>query len=89
MLFRSEKFRESQAIKGRKGGLIGGKRGSIEDKAKAGRISKGGGRPQSQNQQLLTAIVNKKAQGLSNRGIAEDLNISASTVSKYLKLSLE
>ena len=87
--FSPEKFRESQAIKGRKGGLAG----SIENKVKAGALggslSKGGGRPLSQNQQLLTAIVNKKAQGLSNRGIAEDLNISTSTVSKYLKLSLE
>ncbi|WP_233426587.1 helix-turn-helix domain-containing protein, partial [Photobacterium carnosum] len=52
--FTPEKFRESQAIKGRKGGLagsienkvkagalgglIGGKRGSIEDKAKAGAL---------------------------------------------------
>ena len=51
--FSPEKFRESQAIKGRKGGLIGGKRGTIENKAKAGalggikggRVSKGGGRP--------------------------------------------
>ncbi|PLC55959.1 hypothetical protein CIK00_21025 [Photobacterium carnosum] len=83
--FSPEKFRESQAIKGRKGGLAG----SLENKAKAGRISKGGGRPQSKNQQLLTAIINKKAQGLSNRGIADDLNVSASTVSKYLKLSVE
>nr|WP_269154218.1 replication initiation protein [Photobacterium carnosum] len=83
--FSPEKFRESQAIKGRKGGLAG----SLENKAKAGRISKGGGRPQFKNQQLLTAIINKKAQGLSNRGIADDLNVSASTVSKYLKLSVE
>nr|WP_269781148.1 replication initiation protein [Photobacterium carnosum] len=87
--FSPEKFRESQTIKGRKGGLAG----SIENKVKAGALggalSKGGGRPLSQNQQLLTAIVNKKAQGLSNRRIAEDLNISTSTVSKYLKLSLE
>ena len=43
--FSPEKFRESQAIKGRKGGLIGGKRGSSSDKAKAGRLSSGGGRP--------------------------------------------
>ncbi|WP_340642522.1 LuxR C-terminal-related transcriptional regulator [Photobacterium damselae] len=34
-------------------------------------------------------MVNKKAQGLSNRGIAEDLKVSPSTVSKYLKRSLE
>jgi hypothetical protein len=50
--FSPEKFRESQAIKGRKGGLAG----SIEDKIKAGvlggAISKGGGRP-SLNQPWL------------------------------------
>jgi hypothetical protein len=71
--FSPEKFRESQAIKGRKGG----------------KISRGGGRPKSYDASLLESIASKKAKGLSNRGIAEDLNISPSTVSKYLKLSLE
>ncbi len=83
--FTPAKFRQSQAKKGSKGG----KAGSKEDKAKAGRISKGGGRPRSHDPLLLESIVSKKALGLSNRGIADDLNISPSTVSKYLKIPLE
>lgn len=62
-------YRAKQAEKGRRGGLV----------------SKGGGRPKAINQELLTAVVRLKAEGLTNRDIAEDLKVSASTVSKYLK----
>lgn len=72
--FSPERFRESQAKKG----------------AKGGKISRGGGRPTKstlskvEREQL---IIEKKAQGLSNRAIAEDLNISASTVSLVIRHS--
>jgi hypothetical protein len=92
--FSPEKFRESQAIKGRKGGLIGGKRGSIKDKVKAGTLggamSKGGGRPSKSGfsrEERESLVLEKKAQGLSNRAIADDLSISSSTVSLILRNS--
>ncbi|WP_232612534.1 primase C-terminal domain-containing protein, partial [Photobacterium phosphoreum] len=89
--FTPEKFRESQAIKGRKGGLIGGKRGSIEDKAKAGalggikggRVSKGGGRPDKK--ELLPKVMELKALGYNNRSIADDLGLSAGTISNWIR----
>ncbi|MBY5949284.1 replication initiation protein [Photobacterium rosenbergii] len=83
--FTPEGFRNSQAVKGSKGG----KAGSVDSKAKAGRLSKGGGRPKSHDAELLTLITSLKAKGYSNRVIAEDLNVSPSTVSKYLKISKE
>ena len=84
--FSPEKFRESQSIKGRKGGLAG----SPENKAKAGRISKGGGRPSKSGfsrEERESLVLEKKAQGLSNRAIADDLSISSSTVSLILRNS--
>ena len=63
-------YRAKQAERGRKGGLV----------------SSGGGRPKSINEELLTAVVRLKAEGLTNRDIADDLKVSASTVSKYLNL---
>ena len=69
---------ELRAIKaelGRKGGLIGGK------------VSKGGGRPKSTNWELWEAIQKMKAEGHPHSSIAQDLKISASTVSKYAKIS--
>ena len=67
---------EIQAVRGAKGGRIGGK------------VSKGGGRP-SKAASLLPVVLQLKAQGYSNRDIAEDLQISASTVSLYLKRDRE
>ena len=76
--FSPEKFRQSQAAKGRKG--------SKEDKAKAGYIggskSKGGGRPDKK--ELLPKVMKLKALGYSNRSIAEDLGIGAATISRWL-----
>ncbi|MGN5174429.1 replication initiation protein, partial [Aeromonas sp. 102P] len=66
---------EIQAIRGAKGGRIGGK------------VSKGGGRPKSTNWALWEAIQSMKAAGYPHSTIADDLNISASTVSKYAKIS--
>ncbi len=50
-----------------------------------GKISKGGGRPKNLNMELWESIHVKKKEGYPNRVIAEELSISASTVSKYLK----
>ncbi|MGL5599157.1 MAG: LuxR C-terminal-related transcriptional regulator, partial [Aeromonas sp.] len=55
---------------------------------KGGLISKGGGRP-SKVQKLLPEVIRLKAMGYSNRDIADDLQISASTVSLYLKRDRE
>lgn len=60
--------------------------------AKGGKVSKGGGRPSNSKldkKELSKAIINLKAQSYSNRDIAQDLGISASTVSLYLKGKLE
>lgn len=65
-------FRARQAERGRRGGLV----------------SRGGGRPSKSGktaQELILAAVKLKAEGLSNRDISDELNISASTVSAYLK----
>lgn len=72
--FTPSKFREIQSARGKIGGKIGGK------------VSKGGGRPKSVDHNLHIKIQTAKATGLSNRAIAQALTISASTVSKYLKL---
>lgn len=74
--FTPEGFSQVQAHRGAKGGRIGG------------RVSKGGGRP-SKATDLLPVVLQLKAQGYSNRDIAEDLQISASTVSLYLKRDRE
>ena len=69
---------EIQARRGAKGGRIGGK------------VSKGGGRPTGTNRTnwaLWEAIQSMKAAGYPHSTIADDLNISASTVSKYAKIS--
>ena len=60
--------------------------------SKGGKVSKGGGRPSNSKldkKELSKAIINLKAQSYSNRDIAQDLGISASTVSLYLKSKLE
>ncbi|MCT7948103.1 replication initiation protein [Shewanella septentrionalis] len=55
--------------------------------AKGGRKSKGGGRPliSGDKATLIPMVLKMKSKGYSNRMIAEDLKISASTVSLYLK----
>ena len=55
--------------------------------AKGGRVSKGGGRPKSTNWELWETIQKMKAEGHPHSSIAQDLKISASTVSKYAKIS--
>lgn len=73
-------FSAVQAARGAKGGRIGG------------RVSRGGGRPSKSGKarsELLLEVLRLKGQGYSNRDIAEDLGISASTVSLYLKKSHE
>ena len=58
--------------------------------AKGGKVSKGGGRPVGTlriNWDLWEAIHGMKALGYPHSSIAEDLNISGSTVSKYAKIS--
>lgn len=79
--FTPERFRQSQAAKGKKGGLAGLK----ENKAKAGRISKGGGRPNKKA--LLPKVLELKAAGCSNRVIAESLKLSPSTISLWFRTS--
>ena len=67
-------FREEQARRG----------------AKGGKVSKGGGRPTGTRRidwTLWEAIQCMKADGYPHSSIAADLNISASTVSKYAKIS--
>ena len=71
-------LRAIKADQGRKGGLIGGK------------VSKGGGRPMGTsrtNWELWEAIWKMKAEGHPHSSIAQDLKISASTVSKYANIS--
>ena len=79
--FSPAKFRASQAVKGRKGG----KAGSKEDKAKAGSMSKGGGRPDKKV--LLPQALKLKADGYSNRAIATNLKLSPSTISLWIRES--
>jgi hypothetical protein len=70
-------FSQVQAHRGAKGGRIGGKvskRPTKNGKARA---------------DLLPEVIKLKEQGYSNRDIAEDLQISASTVSLYLKRDRE
>ncbi|MFM5363861.1 replication initiation protein [Aeromonas veronii] len=60
--------------------------------AKGGRVSKGGGRPSNSGKgrhDLLPEVIRLKSMGYSNRDIADDLNVSASTVSLYLKRNRE
>ncbi len=52
--------------------------------AKGGKLSKGGGRP-SKAAELLPEVLRLKSLGYSNRDIAEDLQISAGSVSNYLR----
>ena len=56
--------------------------------AKGGKVSKGGGRP-SKAADLLPEVLRLKGMGYSNRDIGEDLGISSSTVSLYLKRESE
>lgn len=58
--------------------------------AKGGKVSKGGGRPTGTsrtNWELWEAIQRMKAAGSPHSAISAALNISASTVSKYAKIS--
>jgi DNA-binding NarL/FixJ family response regulator len=64
---------EIQAVRGAKGGRIS-KRPTKNGKARA---------------DLLPEVIKLKEQGYSNRDIADDLKISASTVSLYLKCDRE
>lgn len=50
---------------------------------KGGLVSRGGGRP-SKAPELLEKVLKLKAEGLTNRDIADDLGIGAATVSRYL-----
>jgi hypothetical protein len=74
--FSATGFSEWQAKQGAKGGKIGGK------------LSKGGGRP-SKAKDHLQAVLELKAQGYTNRDIAEELGIGSASVSRYLKLVSE
>ena len=56
--------------------------------AVGGKVSKGGGRPTKSKlskEELYKEVLRMKKEGDSNRTIGENLSISASTVSKYLK----
>ncbi len=59
--------------------------------AKGGKVSKGGGRPRNSGRaaKLLPEVLRLKALGYSNRDIAEDLQISAGSVSNYLRRERE
>ena len=60
--------------------------------AKGGKVSKGGGRPINSGKaraDLLPEVLRLKGMGYSNRDIGEDLGISSSTVSLYLKRESE
>ena len=88
--FSPEKFRESQSIKGRKGGLAGSIKNKVKAGALGGAMSKGGGRPSKSGfsrEERESLVLEKKSQGLSNRAIADDLNISSSTVSLIIRNS--
>lgn len=50
---------------------------------RGGLVSKGGGRP-SRASELLETVLKLKAEGLTNRDIADDLGIGSATVSRYL-----
>nr|WP_254924838.1 primase C-terminal domain-containing protein [Aeromonas sp. A35_P] len=72
-------FSQVQAHRGAKGGRIGGPIG--------GKVSKGGGRPSNSGKarhDLLPEVIKLKAQGYSNRDIAEELGIGSASVSRYL-----
>ena len=71
--FTPSEFRAIQAARGAKGGKVS-KRPTTGGKARS---------------ELLPEVLRRKAQGYSNRDIAEDLKISASTVSLYLKTEQE
>lgn len=65
--------------------------GAIEAKSNAGSLggsmSSGGGRPKSFDSELHTQILKLNSDGMGNRAISRYLEISASTVSKYLKIA--
>ena len=75
--FTPAKFSSVQAARGAKGGRIGGKVSK--------RPTKGG----KARAELLPEVLRLKAQGYSNRDIAEDLQISAGSVSNYLRRDRE
>jgi hypothetical protein len=76
-----DNFRAIQAVRG----AIGGKRGSNKalSGAKGGAKSKRNGSVKKDG--LLSKVLAMKAQHYNHRAIAEDLNISASTVSLWLR----
>ena len=60
--------------------------------AKGGKVSKGGGRPSNSGKarvDLLPEVLQLKAQGYSNRDIADDLGIGSASVSRYIKSARE
>ena len=75
--FTPAKFSSVQAARGAQGGRIGGKVSK--------RPTKGG----KARAELLPEVLRLKAQGYSNRDIAEDLQISAGSVSNYLRRDRE
>lgn len=74
--FTPERFRSIQSARGTQGG-----------KAKLGKLSTGSGRRPST--ELMNKIISLHALGYTNRDIADDLKISAGTVSNYLKRARE
>ena len=70
-------FSAIQAARGAKGGRIGGK------------VSKRPTQTGKTKADLLPEVLRLKAQGYSNRDIAEDLQISAGSVSNYLRRDRE
>lgn len=75
--FSPAEFRAIQATRGAKGGRIGGK------------VSKRPAKNGKSRAELLPEVLRLKAQGYSNRDIAEDLQISAGSVSNYLRRDRE
>jgi hypothetical protein len=74
-------FSQWQAIQGRKGGLITAQRHDMAVRGAQGGAK--GGRP-SKKQEQLEMVLELKAKGYNNRAIAEDLQIGAATVSRWL-----
>jgi hypothetical protein len=68
-------FSAVQARRGSRGGKV----------SKGGRVSRRPTKSGRKAAELLPEVLRLKGQGYSNRDIAEDLGISASTVSLYLK----
>ncbi len=77
--FNPTAFSAWQARQGAKGGKLG-------SGSNGGKVSKGGGRPRSVNWDRWDRINAMKKQGFTHAMIAEDLDISGATVSKYVNI---